>query len=155
PLLELKALMQRIAGNDLKGAIPGLGRHDEIGDMARTIEIFRNNAIERQDLEAAGEAMREQEGQRNKELEKLGQEIKATRAQEADRNNALEHLIDKFRGIVTRVISSLGNETAAMRGAAGALGNVARNAADKASKAASASQGAAGNAQTVAVATEE
>ena len=155
PLLELKTLMQRIAGNDLAGAIPGLARHDEIGDMARTIEVFRNNAIERQKLQASGEAMREQEAQRNKELEKLVQEIRTTRAQEAERNNTLERLIDKFRGTVTNVISLLGNETAAMRGAAAALGNVASIAADKASKAASASQGAAGNAETVAAATEQ
>lgn len=155
PLLELKTLMQRIAGNDLAGAIPGLARHDEIGEMARTIEVFRNYAIERQKLQASGEAMREQEAQRNKELEKLVQEIRTTRAEEAERNNTLERLIDKFRGTVTNVISSLGNETAAMRGAAAALGNVASVAADKASKAASASQGAAGNAETVAAATEQ
>src|SRR5262249_8606375 len=155
PLLELKALMQQIAGNDLEGAVPGLGRHDEVGDMARTIEVFRNNAIERRKLQAAGEAMREQEVQRNQQLEKLVQEVRATRAQEAERNNALEKLIDKFRGLITNVVKSLGNETAAMRGAAGALGNVASIATDKASKAASASQGAAGSAQTVAAATEE
>ena len=153
PLLELRALMQRIAGNDLVGNIPGLARHDEIGDMARTIEVFRENAIERQELQASREAMGEEEVQRNKQLEKLVQEIKATRAQEAQRNSALEHLIHKFRGIITNVISSLGNETAAMRGAAGALGDVASTAADKANEAASASDGAAGNAQTVAAAT--
>jgi methyl-accepting chemotaxis protein len=145
--------MQRIAGNDLAGNIPGLARHDEIGDMARTIEVFRENAIERQELQASREAMGEEEVQRNKQLEKLVQEIKATRAQEAQRNSALEHLIHKFRGIITNVISSLGNETAAMRGAAGALGDVASTAADKANEAASASDGAAGNAQTVAAAT--
>ncbi|HWN50004.1 MAG TPA: methyl-accepting chemotaxis protein [Xanthobacteraceae bacterium] len=155
PLLELKARMQRIAGNDLAGNIPGLARHDEIGDMARTIEVFRDNAVERQKLQAFGEAMREEEVQRNKQLEKLVQEIKATRAQEAQRNITLEQVIHKFRGIITNVISSLGNETAAMRGAAGALGDVASTAADKANEAASASDGAAGNAQTVAAATKQ
>jgi methyl-accepting chemotaxis protein len=155
PLLELKALMQRIAGNDLAGAIPSLARRDEIGDMARTIEVFRNNAIERQELQASSDAMREEEVQRAKQLEKLVQEIKVTRAQGAERNGTLEQLIHKFRGIITNVIGSLGNETAAMRGAAGALGSVASTVADKANAAVAASDGAAGSAQTVAAATEE
>jgi methyl-accepting chemotaxis protein len=155
PLVKLKAVMQRIARNDLAGAIPGLARHDEIGDMARTIEVFRDNAIERQKLQAASEAMREEEAQRSNQLEALVQEIKATRAQEAERNSGLEQLIRKFRGIITNVTNALGNETAAMRGAAGALGNVASTAADRANEAASASDGAATNAQTVAAATEQ
>jgi methyl-accepting chemotaxis protein len=155
PLLELKALMQRIAGNDLAGAIPGLARHDEIGDMARTIEVFRNNAVERQELQASSEAMRQEEAQHTKQLEKLVQEVRATRAQEAEQNDTLEQLLRKFRGIITNVIGSLGNETAGMRAAAGTLGNVASTVAEKADAAAAASDGAAGSAQTVAAATEQ
>jgi methyl-accepting chemotaxis protein len=155
PLLALKSVMQRIAGNDLDVDIPGLARADEIGDMAKTIEVFRANAVERQTLQASTEVMREGEERRSLELEKMVHETKQTRAQEVLRNAHLETLIREFRGSITNVIGSLANETTAMRDAAETLGHVAATAADKAKSAAAASDGAAANAETVAAATEE
>lgn len=46
PLLDLAQLMRRLAGNDTDIEIPGTGRVDEIGEMARSLVIFRMNAIE-------------------------------------------------------------------------------------------------------------
>lgn len=45
--------MNRLADNDLSFDIPGNGRKDEIGDMARTIGMVKNNAQETQKYRAA------------------------------------------------------------------------------------------------------
>jgi two-component system OmpR family sensor kinase len=46
PLLNLAGRMHRLAENDTDIDIPGTQRRDEIGEMARAVVVFRNNAIE-------------------------------------------------------------------------------------------------------------
>jgi signal transduction histidine kinase len=46
PLLHLADRMHRLAANDTDIDIVGADRHDEIGEMARSAVVFRNNAIE-------------------------------------------------------------------------------------------------------------
>ncbi len=46
PLLGLAACMRRLATNDMDIDIRGKERGDEIGQMARSVVVFRNNAIE-------------------------------------------------------------------------------------------------------------
>ena len=46
PLLELAARMRSLASNDTHIEIEGADRRDEIGEMARAVVVFRNNAIE-------------------------------------------------------------------------------------------------------------
>jgi HAMP domain-containing protein len=44
PLLGLTEAMKRLAAGDLESAIPGMGRHDEIGAMAAATAVFRDAA---------------------------------------------------------------------------------------------------------------
>ncbi len=46
PLLDLAARMRSLASNDTHIEIEGAERRDEIGEMARAVVVFRNNAIE-------------------------------------------------------------------------------------------------------------
>jgi signal transduction histidine kinase len=46
PVLDLAASMHRLATNETSIEIGGTQRHDEIGEMARAVVVFRNNAIE-------------------------------------------------------------------------------------------------------------
>jgi two-component system OmpR family sensor kinase len=45
PLLNLARGMQALAGHDTNITIPGTRRDDEIGEMARSVAVFRDNAI--------------------------------------------------------------------------------------------------------------
>ena len=42
PVRAITAAMRRLAGNELDITIPGLGRRDEIGQMAATLDVFRD-----------------------------------------------------------------------------------------------------------------
>ena len=53
PLNRIAAAMRRLAGGDVSIEIPGLGRHDEVGAMATAVCVFRDAAVERQQLEVA------------------------------------------------------------------------------------------------------
>ena len=50
PLLTMKTSMSRLAKGDLDLHIDGLQRRDEIGEMARTVEVFHATSLERQKL---------------------------------------------------------------------------------------------------------
>jgi signal transduction histidine kinase len=46
PMLDLAARMRSLAGNRTDVEVQGIERNDEIGEMARAVVVFRNNAIE-------------------------------------------------------------------------------------------------------------
>ncbi len=52
PIIQMSAAMRRLAGQDFAVAIPGIGRKDEIGTMAQTVAVFKQNGEERVKLEA-------------------------------------------------------------------------------------------------------
>ncbi|MGF6172444.1 methyl-accepting chemotaxis protein [Ensifer sp. 4252] len=58
PLTKLREAMRQLAAGNLKAAISGEGRRDEIGQMAGAVAVFRDNALERQRLEQEAEANR-------------------------------------------------------------------------------------------------
>jgi signal transduction histidine kinase/HAMP domain-containing protein len=51
PIQKTTHLMSRLADNDLSIEVSGLDHRDEIGAMARAVEVFRNNAIEKERLD--------------------------------------------------------------------------------------------------------
>jgi methyl-accepting chemotaxis protein len=53
PLDRLRTAMQAVAGGDLRAAVPGTDRGDELGTMAQTVAVFRENAIAQQATQQA------------------------------------------------------------------------------------------------------
>jgi methyl-accepting chemotaxis protein len=51
PINSLRNRMIELANGDARAAVPALERSDEIGKMAQSVEVFRQNAIERERLE--------------------------------------------------------------------------------------------------------
>lgn len=51
PLRQLRAAMRAIVAEHYDRAIPGAGARDEIGDMARSVVVFRENAIAKKRVE--------------------------------------------------------------------------------------------------------
>ncbi|HEY1856994.1 methyl-accepting chemotaxis protein [Acidocella sp.] len=67
PIQGLQGVMGKLAGGDLQARVTGTDRRDEIGGMARAVEVFKEAGIEKQRLEAEATAQRaaaEQERQR-------------------------------------------------------------------------------------------
>jgi signal transduction histidine kinase/DNA-binding NarL/FixJ family response regulator len=72
PLDRMTALMQRFSAGNLNSLVPYTDRTDEIGRMARALEVFRGNAIERR---LAEEALT----RRSEELAILNQDLRKAR----------------------------------------------------------------------------
>jgi methyl-accepting chemotaxis protein len=56
PIEQLSGIMQRLARRDLDVHVPGTERQDELGAMARAVEVFKENTLAKDRLEAAAEA---------------------------------------------------------------------------------------------------
>ncbi len=51
PVLSMTRAMQKLADNDLEVIIPGENRKDEIGAMGSAVNVFKENALKRDELE--------------------------------------------------------------------------------------------------------
>ncbi|MBP1850354.1 methyl-accepting chemotaxis protein [Rhizobium halophytocola] len=58
PLVQIAGVMHRLTEGDTDVKVPGGNRKDEIGDMAASVEVFRQAAISNKRLEAEAEANR-------------------------------------------------------------------------------------------------
>jgi methyl-accepting chemotaxis protein len=59
PLLRIAEAMRKLAGGDNSIEIPGAERHDELGQMAGAVQVFKNNAIAK--IKADAEAVEAKE----------------------------------------------------------------------------------------------
>ncbi len=71
PLSRMTSVMKRIADGDVQADIPARADRDEIGDMARAVEIFRLNAIRAERLTSEREADSRKREERAARLETL------------------------------------------------------------------------------------
>ncbi len=134
PIRRLNEQMALIAEDNLDEDIEGVDRVDEIGEMSRAVEVFRNNALERRRLEG------------------MSQEEQVARQK---RQNQVETLIAEFKSDVEAAMLVLGDNSGRMDEAAKSLKSNAEHTESSAGQASEASQQASQNVQTVASAAEE
>ncbi len=80
PLLGMSGAMRKLAEGDTASAVPGMGRRDEVGQMAEAVEVFRQNAITARKLEEEAEASRgETEATRLANQKRMEQEAEKLR----------------------------------------------------------------------------
>lgn len=134
PINNLVVAMNRLATGDTKIELDDSGRADEIGEMIKSVDVFRDNAIQRLELEAHARGERDRERQRQA---------------------LLENLIRDFKSIMTDRLATVGDQMARMQQAATTLEDLASNAKSESDQAGYASNSASENVAAVAAATEE
>jgi len=135
PLNRLGASMRELADGRLDGDIPGVGRGDEVGAMAATVQIFKDNAL------------------RMRELERAEAETQARAA--AERRTAMENLAGDFERSVNGIVRSVSTAATGMQTTAQSMTATASDASARAATVGAASQSASSNVSTVAAAAEE
>ena len=134
PLNQISNRVTALAQNDLDTPIPHRERGDEIGDVARALEILRDNS-------ATGAAIRKE----REEAEARTQELRARR----------DAAIEEFRKNAATKLAELTTNMASLRERAADLTEVASESADAINNATGGSQETASNVGTVASAAEE
>jgi methyl-accepting chemotaxis protein len=69
PVRRLTATMTSLANGELQVEVPELGRRDEIGEMAASVEFFKNSLIVNLDLQAEKASAVERQTKRTEELD--------------------------------------------------------------------------------------
>ena len=70
--------MVRLAKGDMAVEIPGVGRHDEIGEMAGAVDVFKTNMIDAERLRAEqADIEQRQAEQRKADMNRLASEFEA------------------------------------------------------------------------------
>ncbi|WP_148259223.1 HAMP domain-containing methyl-accepting chemotaxis protein [Polymorphum gilvum] len=135
PVIAMTSAMTRLAAGDVDGEVPARDRKDEIGQMAQSVQVFKDNAIAKIALE------REQE------------EAKA-RA-EADKRRMMQELADEFERAVGGFVQGLASTSTELQAAAQTLTTTATETSAQSTAVSAASEQAAASVQSVASAVEE
>lgn len=134
PVIGLTQAMETLASGDTKVDVPSTAQKDEIGTMARSVQVFKENAIARIKMEAE---------------QKADQEIKTKRAEK------VAALVHEFESMIKTVVSSLAASATELQSNAASMSTAAQQTQARSTAVASAAQQASANVQTVAGATEE
>ena len=136
PMTRMCGAMRELAAGNFDVVLPGLGRRDELGEMAGAVEEFKVQAVARAERDAAT-----QEAQ--------------SKAASAARRTELIRFADEFESAVGTIVANVSSSAVQLEAAAGTLTRTAETTQSLSSQVAGASEEASTNMQAVASATEE
>jgi methyl-accepting chemotaxis protein len=136
PMIAMCKAMRELANGNFDVVLPGLGRSDELGEMAGAVEEFKMQAIAKAERDAAA-----QDAQ--------------NKASSAARRAELVRFADDFETAVGSIVSNVSASAVQLEQAAGTLTRTAETTQSLSSQVAGSSEEASSNMQSVAAATEE
>jgi methyl-accepting chemotaxis protein len=135
PMTRMTGVMTRLAGGTVEIEIPSMNRGDEVGAMARAVQIFRESAQQVKAMESA----------------QAGLKLKA----EEDRKAAMSRVADGFEQAIGKIVEAVSTASSEIERAAGSLTKTADETQELTAAAASASDLSSANVQSAAAASEE
>jgi methyl-accepting chemotaxis protein len=134
PILRIVDCLARLADGNLATDVTGTERRDEVGRIARTTLVFKENMIKARDLEA---------------------EAAATRAGEERRRARIDSATEDFKTAMVAIVKTVAGASTELRASAQALAASAEETASQSGVVAAASEQASASVQAVAGASEE
>jgi methyl-accepting chemotaxis protein len=135
PILRISGAMARLAAGDLAVEVEGLGRGDEVGQLAKSLQVFKDNGFALKRLEA--------------------EQVEFRKKTEADQKAALNKTADAFEVKVGSLVAMLSSGATELEATAQSMSSTATQTNQQASTVAAAAEEAAAGVQTVAAAAEE
>jgi methyl-accepting chemotaxis protein len=136
PITAMCKAMRELAGGNFDVVLPGLGRKDELGEMAGAVEEFKVQAIAKAERDAAAQDIQ-------------------NKASSAARRAELIRFADEFEAAVGAIVTNVSASAVQLEQAAGTLTLTAETTQSLSSQVVGASEEASSNMQSVATATEE
>jgi methyl-accepting chemotaxis protein len=136
PMIAMCQAMRELAGGRFDVVLPGLGRKDELGEMAAAVEEFKVQAVAKAERDAAAQDAH-------------------NKASSAARRSELIRFADEFEAAVGAIVSNVSASAVQLESAAGTLTRTADTTQSLSNQVAGASEEASQNMQSVASATEE
>ncbi len=135
PIAAMTHAMQALAGGNHQVDIPARNQADEVGQMAQTVQVFKDNAIRMEQLKA----------------EQAAHEQRA----EEEQKQRMNRLASNFEASVMGVVATLSARSGEMENAAQSMSTLARQAQEESAIVTEESRQASGSVQAVASATTQ
>ena len=135
PITAMTMAMRKIAEGDTATSIPALDRGDEVGAMAQSVKVFRDNMVEAGRLRGEQDVLKSQA--------------------DSERKVLLARTADEFERGVRASLDSLSGAASDMQATSRSMSSTAIEASRQATSVAAVAEQASVNVQTVAAATEE
>jgi len=163
PITALTSVMATLAKGDHSVEISAHDQKDEIGEMARAVLVFKDNAIEQERLKVEAEKNAKRQAEQEKEAREAEEKHAADeRAREQAENTEKQQraekvaaLIEGFEARVSEVLSTISLATRELQTTSSSMSTTASDSRELAEGVASVSNDASRNVQTVAAAAEE
>ena len=136
PMIAMCKAMRELASGNFDVVLPGLGRKDELGDMAGAVEEFKIQAVAKAERDAAAQDAQNRESS-------------------AARRDELIRFADEFEATVGSIVSNVSASAVQLESSAGTLTRTAESTQNLSSQVVGASEEASNNMQSIAAATEE
>jgi methyl-accepting chemotaxis protein len=134
PIVQLTSVMRRLADRELTAEILGTDRGDELGAMAKSVQVFRDNMVKADSLAAQQEA---------------------ERAEKARRQEMTSRLTEQFATKIAGIVNTVSSAAAQVKANSQNLTATANDTALRSTAVAAAAEQATSNVQSVASASEE
>lgn len=134
PILSMTKAMQTLAGGDKTVEIPATDHKDEVGEMAVTVQVFKDNLIKNEEMQA--QQMQEQQAQ-------------------VERAERVAKLTQSFDEKAAEMISTVSSAATEMEATSRNMSSAAEQTSTQSTSVAAASEQALQNVQTVAASAEE
>ncbi|SDS73919.1 methyl-accepting chemotaxis sensory transducer with Cache sensor [Bradyrhizobium canariense] len=135
PITGMTAAMRKIAAGETATVIPAQERRDEVGAMAQSVQVFKDNMIEAVRLR--------------------GEQDELKKKAETEKHGLLGKMADDFEHSVRGSLDALAGAAVELRTTSNSMSTTAGEASQQATTVAAVAEQASANVQTVAAATEE
>jgi methyl-accepting chemotaxis protein len=134
PITKMTVAMARLADHDLQAEIPATDQADEVSEMARAVQVFKDNMIE---------------------ADRLAEENNVEAEKRATRAKRIEELCSAFDAMSSAAVKSVAAAAGQMESSAAGMLDMAEQTTHRSAAVAAASEQASTNVHTVAAAAEE
>ncbi len=135
PINGMTKAMRKLAGGDIDAEVPARNRGDEVGAMAQSVQVFKENMAEAAQLRREQDSLKQQS--------------------ETEKKILMGKMADEFERAISVSLDTLGKSATGLRTMSESMSTVANTASQRSATVATAAEQATANVQTVAAATEE
>ncbi|MBV6658828.1 MAG: hypothetical protein KI785_13785 [Devosiaceae bacterium] len=135
PLIQTIGVLGDLSKGNYEVETVGLGRNDEIGQMAEAVDVFRQNALDKTNLER--------------------ERAEAEERAKADQKQMMDGLAHEFESAIGGIISEISTSASELKTAAGSLSSTAEETTSQSASVSTAAEEASNNAHSAASMTDE
>jgi methyl-accepting chemotaxis protein len=155
PLVELTRVVVVLARADWSITVPYASRGDEVGRMARAVNVFRDNGVENERLKLIEEDGRRRAVEQQAVEQERERAEQARMSRETERARVLSDMTERFDATAHKVLGSFANAFVTLQETATTMGTAADATRTRSDGVSQAAVEASNNVQTIAASIEE